>query len=61
VQRDVRVSDAERQAAVGRLERALREGRLTVSEFDERVQRAFAARTRGDLDDVTEGLPPDLW
>jgi hypothetical protein len=61
VERDVRVSDAERQAVVPRLEQAVQDGRLTVTEFDERVQVVFAARTRGDLDVVTEGLPPDLW
>ncbi|MHA6631236.1 DUF1707 SHOCT-like domain-containing protein [Pseudonocardia sichuanensis] len=61
MQRDVRVSDTERQAVVRRLERAVRDGRLTVTEFDERVQLVFAARTRSDLDVVTEDLPPDLW
>lgn len=61
VQRDVRVSDAEREAVARRLERALRDGRLTVAEFDERVQAAYTARTRGDLDDLTGDLPPDLW
>jgi hypothetical protein len=39
----------------------LRDGRLTIVEFDERVQAAYAARTRGDLEDLTEDLPPDLW
>ena len=61
MQRDVRVSDAERQAVARRLERGLRDGRLTVVEFDERVQAAYTARTRGDLEDLTEDLPPDLW
>jgi hypothetical protein len=61
VQRDLRVSDAERQAVARRLERALRDGRLTVAEFDERVQAAYAATTRGELDDLTHDLPPDLW
>jgi hypothetical protein len=55
------VSDVERQAVVRRLERALRDGRLTVFEFDERTQAAYTARTRGELDDLTEDLPPDLW
>jgi hypothetical protein len=55
------VSDAERQAVVRRLERAMRDGRLTVHEFDERTTAAYAARTRGELDDLTEDLPPDLW
>ncbi len=61
VHRDLRVSDAERQAVVRRLERALRDGRLTIVEFDERVQAAYATRTRGELEDLTGDLPPDLW
>ncbi|TWF76987.1 uncharacterized protein DUF1707 [Pseudonocardia hierapolitana] len=59
--RELRASDAERQAVTRRLERAFRDGRLTVVEFDERTQAAYAARTRGELDDLTEDLPPDLW
>jgi hypothetical protein len=59
--REVRVSDAERQAVVRRLERALLDGRLNVHEFDERTLAAYAARTRGELDELTEDLPPDLW
>jgi Domain of unknown function (DUF1707) len=61
VHRDLRVSDAERESVVRRLERALRDGRLTIDEFDERAQAAHAARTRGELDDLTDDLPPDLW
>jgi Domain of unknown function (DUF1707) len=61
VQRDLRVSDAERAAVVRRLERALRDGRLTIVEFDERSQAAYAARTRGELEELTEDLPRDLW
>ena len=59
--RELRASDAEREAVVRRLEQAFRDGRLTVVEFDERIQAAYAARTRGELDDLTEDLPPDLW
>ncbi len=59
--REVRVSDAERGAVARRLERALREGRLTVTEFDERTAAAWTATTRGDLDDLTADLPRDLW
>ena len=61
MQRDVRASDAERQAVVRRLELALRDGRLTIVEFDERAHAAYAARTRGELDDLVEDLPRDLW
>jgi hypothetical protein len=61
MRRDVRVADAERAGVVRRLERALREGRITVLEFDERTAAAYAARTRGELDDLTEDLPRDIW
>jgi hypothetical protein len=61
VPRELRVSDVERQAVARRLERALRDGRLTIVEFDERTQAAYAARTRGELDELTEDLPPDIW
>jgi hypothetical protein len=61
VPRELRASEAERQAVARRLERAFRDGRLTVVEFDERTQAAYAARTRRELDDLTADLPPDLW
>ncbi len=59
--RHVRASDADREDVVRQLERALRDGRLTVDEFDERVQGAYAARTLADLDDLTRDLPRSLW
>lgn len=59
--RDMRVSDVERAGVVRRLERALRDGRITVAEFDDRTRAAYAARTRGDLEIITEDLPRDIW
>jgi hypothetical protein len=56
-----RTSDHDRNAVLRRLERAVGEGRLTLWEFEERTTAALAARTRGDLDDVTSDLPPDRW
>jgi hypothetical protein len=61
VQRDVRASDAERQLTVERLHRAVGAGRLTLEEFDERAAKAYAARTRGELADLTRDLPGRLW
>lgn len=61
VQRDVRIGDAERGDTVRRLERSLREGRITIAEFDERAESAWASRTRGQLDELTADLPPDRW
>jgi hypothetical protein len=59
--RELRASDADREAVVRRLRRAVGEGRLTVDEFDERAAAAYAARTLGDLDPLTTDLPRDLW
>lgn len=55
----IRVTNAERQHTVERLGRALADGCVTMSEFDERVERTWAATTRGDLTELTEDLPPD--
>jgi hypothetical protein len=55
----VRASDAERDAAVGRLNQAVGEGRLTMDEFSQRLELAYAARTRGDLDPLLRDLPAD--
>lgn len=56
---DMRASDAERDAVVGRLNRAVGEGRLTMDEFSGRLELAYAARTRGDLDPLLRDLPAD--
>lgn len=53
----VRVSDAEREAVVARLNQATGEGRLTLEEFSDRVNAALAARTQGDLDVLVDDLP----
>ncbi|MEV4705921.1 DUF1707 domain-containing protein [Actinoplanes sp. NPDC049316] len=53
----MRAGDAERQAVAERLKTALDEGRLDLHEYDERLQRAYAAKTYGDLDALTADLP----
>jgi hypothetical protein len=53
----LRVSDAEREAVVTRLQDALAEGRLTPEEFSERLDRVYAARTRGELERLAADLP----
>jgi hypothetical protein len=53
----LRVSDAERDAVAEELARHLQDGRLDAAEFDERVGRAMAARTQGDLDGLLADLP----
>jgi hypothetical protein len=54
---DLLASDAERERAVARLRRGVATGRLTVDELDERSARAYAARTRGELDALVGDLP----
>ena len=58
---EVRASDADREETVRQLQRGLSEGRLTVDEFDDRVQGAYAARTLGELAELTRDLPRSLW
>lgn len=58
--REVRASDAERDHIVGRLQQAHVEGRLTQEEFGDRMTRAIAARTRGELADLVADLPAAL-
>lgn len=52
-----RVSDAEREQAVVWLRGHLLSGRLALEEFSERIEQAYAARVRADLERVRSGLP----
>ena len=54
---DVRVSDAERDDVVEQLSRHTADGRLSLDEFEERVEQALASTTRRDLDVTLRGLP----
>ena len=50
----MRAGDADRQAVADSLKPALDEGRLDLHEYDERLQRAYAAKTYGDLDGLLD-------
>jgi hypothetical protein len=54
---DMRAADSDRQAVADKLRVALDEGRLDLHEYDERLQRAYAAKTYGDLDLLLADLP----
>ncbi|GAB3508676.1 DUF1707 SHOCT-like domain-containing protein [Amycolatopsis cihanbeyliensis] len=56
-QRNLRVSDAEREHVVELLKRAIGRGMLDLDEFTERTDTALAARTRGELNAVLVDLP----
>lgn len=53
----MRAGDSDRQRVADQLKAALDEGRLDLNEYDERVQRAYSARTYGDLDGLLDDLP----
>ncbi|GAA2227116.1 DUF1707 domain-containing protein [Herbiconiux moechotypicola] len=53
----LRLSNADRDAAVSALSRALADGRITADEFTERSASARAAVTRGDLAPLFADLP----
>src|SRR3954462_11016242 len=55
---DMRVSDRDRQAAAERLRLALGEGRLDLLEYDDRLAKAYAPVTYGDLEPQFTDLPP---
>jgi uncharacterized membrane protein YccC len=54
---DVLVSDAERDAVATELRTHLAEGRLTTEEFAARVEAAYGARTRAELEGALRQLP----
>jgi hypothetical protein len=53
----MRAGDGDRQQVAARLKQALDEGRLDLSEYDERLQKTYAAKTFGDLDGLLHDLP----
>jgi Domain of unknown function (DUF1707) len=53
----MRASDNDRESVVSVLRDAYAEGRLTLDEFDERTAAAYAAKTWGELRELTEDLP----
>ena len=53
---DIRATDADRERTVTVLRSSGANGQLTVDELDERVEAAYAARTRGELERLVEDL-----
>ena len=57
---DMRAGDADRERLVEQLREHHAAGRLTLDEFDERMTKAYAAKTYGELRTLTRDLPVDL-
>jgi len=60
---NIRVGDADRESVAAQLREHYGDGRLTLDELNERLDRTFAARTYGELNAVTTDLPRngDSW
>lgn len=53
----MRVSNDDRERVAQVLHNAMAEGRLTVNELEERLDKVYAAKTFGDLEPVVRDLP----
>lgn len=53
----LRASDQDRERVAQILNNAMAEGRLTVDELEERLDKVYAAKTFGDLQPLTRDLP----
>jgi Domain of unknown function (DUF1707) len=53
----LRAADTDRAAVASQLGEHMSAGRLSVAEYDERLARTYAARTYGELADITADLP----
>jgi hypothetical protein len=54
---DLRIGDADREAAAARLREHYAQGRLTLEEFNQRLDAVFAATTQRQLSALTRDLP----
>jgi Domain of unknown function (DUF1707) len=54
---NIRVGDADREATASQLREHYADGRLTLDELNERLDQAFAAKTRDELNTVMRDLP----
>jgi uncharacterized integral membrane protein len=53
----LRAADSDRAAVAEVLGKHMSAGRLTVAEYEERLAQAYAAKTYGELDELTADLP----
>jgi hypothetical protein len=56
---DLRVSDDDRERVAVSLRKNASDGRLSVDELSERLDKVYAARTAGELSELTKDLPAE--
>ncbi len=56
-QPSLRIGDRERDAVAAELQEHFAHGRLTLEEFNQRIEAVFAAKTQADLSAITRDLP----
>jgi Flp pilus assembly protein TadB len=56
---NTRVGDADREATAERLRHHHAEGRISMDEFQERLDRCYRAKTSGELRELVADLPED--
>jgi hypothetical protein len=54
---NIRAADADRERAAERLRKSHAEGRLDMDEFQQRLERCYAAKTLGELRELVRDLP----
>jgi Domain of unknown function (DUF1707) len=54
----LRAGDDDREVVAAALGKHMAAGRLTLAEYEDRLSRAYAARTFGELAELTADLPP---
>jgi hypothetical protein len=54
---NLRAADADRERIAERLRESHAEGRLDMDEFQQRLERCYAAKTFGELDELVRDLP----
>lgn len=63
--RHIRISDVDRSNAISTLGEHFADGRLTMTEYEERVQQATAAVSEGELEQIFPTFPswrpPESW
>lgn len=58
---ELRCSDIDRERVAEALRKAAADGRLTLSELEDRLEATFNARTYGDLQPITSDLPEGAY